>query len=88
MAIGSGMGVEIRPRNAFDVSLLFAEQSAGYLLEIDNARLTEVGPLASRIDAVCERIGTVTEETDLVVENLFSVSVDKLTKAWRGTLDW
>jgi phosphoribosylformylglycinamidine synthase len=88
MAIGSGLGVEIRPSRALKEAGLFAEHSAGYLLEIDNARLGDVAPLAGRVDALCERIGTVTVESAVSVENAFTASIDELTKAWRGTLDW
>lgn len=88
MAIGSGLGIEIRPSKSLSETGLFTEHSAGYLLEIDNARLSDVAPLASKVDAACERVGTVTREAVVSVEGGLSVSLDELTRAWRGTLDW
>ncbi len=88
MAIGSGLGVELRASTRMKELGWFTEHSAGYLLEIEQGRAGEIAPLVSKSDAVYERIGTVTEEALLIVDGEVSVDIDEMTKAWRGTLDW
>ena len=79
MCIGSGLGAAL---DAFDNP--FGEHSAGYVLEIDPAKLATI---AAPSEAKVERVGTVTGEATLVA-GASSATVAELTSAWRGTLDW
>jgi phosphoribosylformylglycinamidine synthase len=94
MAMGGNLGVELRASKKIKEIGWFAEHQAGYLLEIAQGRAGEIAPMASAVNVFYERIGTVetTREPDqeimLTVVDEFAVSIDALTKAWRGTLDW
>jgi phosphoribosylformylglycinamidine synthase len=94
MAIGGNLGVELRASRKIKEIGWFAEHEAGYLLEIAQGRAGEIAPMASAVNVFYERIGTVEkprefdEEPTLTVVDDFSATIDSLTKAWRGTLDW
>jgi phosphoribosylformylglycinamidine synthase len=74
MCIASGLGVNVRLIDA-----PFAESIGCYLVEAHDGLSLE----NSRI----ESLGKVTREPLLQVQES-RISVDELTRAWRGTLDW
>ena len=85
MCIASGLGIDIR----FDETVAaFCESSATYVIEYNPARLGELGSvLGNRL----EDLGIVTQHDRLrvtVETKTIEISIDDLTGAWRGTLDW
>ena len=88
MVIGGGLGAEVHSTSTIDNIGWFSELDAVYLLEIDRSREAELAPLFAQADFACERIGIVDESRSLKVADGFEVTIDALTVAWRGTLDW
>jgi hypothetical protein len=82
MSIGSGLGVELRASASLESSGWLGEHSAGYLLEVEG----DVGTIPRSVS--CERIGTVQGHATLSIEGGMQASIDEMTRAWRGTLDW
>jgi phosphoribosylformylglycinamidine synthase len=87
MCIGSGLGLLLEP----DDRGFFDEPVGQYLLEFegDDAQFEAMvkGSPALRF----HRLGAVQHSPEIVLhldEEGVHVTVDELTKAWRGTLDW
>lgn len=82
MCIASGYGLSL---HCADIDC-FGESLATYLLETSAANLASVQQLLTG-DASVQVIGTVQAKSSLDI-NATSITVDELTHAWRGTLDW
>jgi phosphoribosylformylglycinamidine (FGAM) synthase-like enzyme len=94
MCIGSGLGASL---DASKLSEPFAESNGRYVIEVHAMGVDQVQSILSRHGAVAEVIGRVSATPRLDVSSStpsrstryeLDVSVDELTRAWRGTLDW
>jgi phosphoribosylformylglycinamidine synthase len=90
MCIASGLGLSVG-RGALKAAAPFEEGPGGYLLEIRGG--LGGGHLKSRLGdvALAVIIGDVHAEAVLVIEDESPparMSIDELTSAWRGALDW
>jgi phosphoribosylformylglycinamidine synthase subunit PurSL len=91
MCIASGFGLSFS-EDAFDYQSAFAEKPGQYLVELTDPMKME--ELRSMFDKVADvvNIGVVQHLPRLqVVRNgkaIWDVTVEAMTKAWRGTLDW
>jgi phosphoribosylformylglycinamidine synthase II len=90
MAIASGLGL-IVSADLFMNDQVFVERPGRYLLEIPADQLDLFkGRFASA--ATVFEVGLVQHLTKLAVtthkERVLEISLDELTSAWRGTLDW
>ncbi len=87
MSIASGLGLDVRFEST---DAAFGERLASYLVEIDPATEAQLQALfAGR--AMLTTIGVVTDRPELkaaVGGDSASLSIEKLTTTWRGTLDW
>lgn len=91
MCIASGLGVSIG-EDAFDYQSAFAEKPGQYLLELSDPR--EMDTLRKLLDSVADivNVGVIQHLPRLSVIRhgrvVWDVSVDDMTEAWRGTLNW
>jgi phosphoribosylformylglycinamidine synthase len=91
MCIASGMGLIVGAELMMSEAA-FAESSGRYLVELRN--IEDVQEIRSELAKYAELIEfglvqhlrklTITSEKERVME----ISIDELTRAWRGTLDW
>jgi phosphoribosylformylglycinamidine synthase len=91
MCIASGMGLIVGAELMMSEAA-FAESSGRYLVELRN--IEDVQEIRSELAKFAELIDfglvqhlrklTITSEKERVME----ISIDELTRAWRGTLDW
>ena len=93
MCIASGLGLAVTDSRDRDDGWMFREFSGGYLLELPAARFAQAHDLlSSDADIECIAIGQVVDQPRLSVSTLrdtvMDLSIDQLTGAWRGTLDW
>ena len=88
MCIGSGLGLLLEP----DDRGFFDEPRGQYLVEFDGEDRDLAALERAAGDAlVLHRLGSITQSPELVLhldQEGVQVSVDELTRAWRGTLDW
>jgi phosphoribosylformylglycinamidine synthase len=91
MSIASGLGVTIG-EETFDYQSAFAEKPGQYLVEIADPMKVET--LRSLLDGVADliHVGVFQHLPRLTVlrggRAVWEVTVDEMTAAWRGTLDW
>ena len=87
MCIASGLGLDFGKASLGDD--WFTERVGGYWLELPDRSADE--ELNRRLKGVGQTIemATVTDRPDLVIPaEKTEVSIEELTRAWRGTLDW
>jgi phosphoribosylformylglycinamidine synthase len=85
MCIASARGLLLEP----DDRLFFEEPRGQYLVELEGDQ--ELSPADVPAGLRVHRLGTVTHAADLVLhldDAAAQASVETLTRAWRGTLDW
>jgi phosphoribosylformylglycinamidine synthase len=91
MAIASGIGLRLASPILGD-QFAFAESSGRYLVQLSNAGSLKL--LRNQLGATgfVSELGTTTSSPDLTIEipggKSLEISLDDLTKSWRGTLDW
>ena len=91
MCIASGFGLSMG-EEAFDYQSAFAEKPGQYLVELSDP--TKMDELRKLVDSVADivNVGVVQHLPRLQViragKVVWDLSVDDMTKAWRGTLDW
>jgi phosphoribosylformylglycinamidine synthase len=85
MCIASGIGIAVEPAEG-----LFDETTGSYLVEVrDAGRVAEISAECAQRGIACRRFGlTLSRPVFSLVESTQDISIDELTKAWRGTLDW
>ena len=88
MCIGSGLGLLLEPEDRG-----FTDEPRGqYLVEFEgDEQDVEAAGRAAGGAFTFHRLGPVTQSPELVLhldDGAEQVSVDELTRAWRGTLDW
>lgn len=93
MCIASGLGLAITDPRDRDPGWAFEEVLGAYLLELPGERFAEAHGLLSGDDEIeCVALGQVVDQPRLAVSTLrgavMDASVQELTTAWRGTLDW
>jgi phosphoribosylformylglycinamidine synthase len=86
MAIASGLGVALRPDALGDDP--FAESVGRYVVEVSLDSQAAVLEHFAAAGMTITPLGKVTSDATLTTGDALNVSVDELTKAWRGTLDW
>ena len=88
MCIASGLGAEVRLQDA----LLFRETPGCYVIEYKPEHGDEIKDLFDSLRLTFEPCGSVVASPRLRVHNfkesVADLSVDEMTRAWRGTLDW
>jgi phosphoribosylformylglycinamidine synthase len=88
MAIASGLGAEVRLAD----NLLFREMPGCYVLEYAADDHDELKDLIDSLRLTFEPCGQVSPAAVLKIDNYKGtggeLSVEEMTKAWRGTLDW
>ena len=89
MCIASGFGLAVHP-GVYDSRDAFVEMPGRYLIELRTGSVDAVSKLfASHADVV--DFGVVQKMPEMsggTTQAMKPVSVDELTRAWRGTLDW
>ncbi|WP_428939046.1 phosphoribosylformylglycinamidine synthase subunit PurS [Fontivita pretiosa] len=94
MCIASGLGLRL---NSAPADELFAEGNGRYLVEVNPTGIQALRELAAAHGAALVELGSVREQPVLEMSPSapdrpsqvdLHVSVDELSKAWRGTLDW
>ena len=83
MCIASGLGAQVKLADA----LLFSETLGGYIVEIKPQSQQALQNCMNVASIQFELIGTVSKDAKLSI-NSGSIEIDRMTKAWRGTLDW
>ena len=87
MCIASGLGLLLEPEDG----LFFDEPRATYLAELASEDEADAAARAAGGAVAFRRLGQVTASPELVLhleDRGVTASVDELTRAWRGTLDW
>jgi phosphoribosylformylglycinamidine synthase len=87
MCIASGLGLLLEPEHG----LFFDEPRATYLAELASEDEADAAARAAGGAVAFRRLGQVTASPELVLhleDSGVTASVDELTRAWRGTLDW
>ncbi|QOV91942.1 phosphoribosylformylglycinamidine synthase subunit PurS [Humisphaera borealis] len=91
MCIGSGLGMAVSVPSQGDPSL-FAELPGRYLLEISKDRFQHATEFFAKQAVALEAFGRVIAEPKLVISEPTAIaaelSIEQMTAAWRGTLDW
>ena len=91
MCIASGIGLTMG-EEAFDYQSAFAEKPGQYLIELHDP--TKLQELRKLVDSVADivNVGVVQHLPRLQViragKVVWDLTIDELTEAWRGTLDW
>ncbi len=92
MAIASGLGLAISIHAGGNEQPFFTEERGAYLAEVPGDRLRELQELARNHGIFFEPRARVLANPRFILssprEIVDEISVDELTKAWRGTLDW
>jgi phosphoribosylformylglycinamidine synthase len=93
MAIASGKGIAIRLPARDIANDAFGDRVASYVVEIERSRFADAeAHFAASSDVRLVAVGRVIDQPKLVLSSerdlLAEVSVDDLTRAWRGALDW
>jgi phosphoribosylformylglycinamidine synthase subunit PurSL len=92
MCIGSGLGMAVLVHDAKDAADVFGEAPGRYLVEVGRTQFAEALKYFESQDVSFKPYGRVLANPHLVVSEanaiVADVSVDEMTKAWRGTLDW
>ena len=91
MSIASGLGLSLA-EEAFDYQGAFAEKPGQYLVELSNPmKMEELRKLFEKVADIVN-VGVVQHLPRLQVVRAgkitWDVTVEEMTKAWRGTLDW
>jgi phosphoribosylformylglycinamidine (FGAM) synthase-like enzyme len=88
MCIASNLGLNLKLQEP----LFFRETPGCYLVEFAPEKLEELTDLFGSLRVSFELCGEVTQEPRMIVSNfrqtVCDASVEEMTKAWRGTLDW
>jgi phosphoribosylformylglycinamidine synthase len=87
MCIAANLGLLLEPENAAD---FFDEPNGQYLFEFEGPE-EDLAALFDPAVARVDRLGAVTESPELVLhldDSATQATVEELTRAWRGTLDW
>ncbi len=91
MCIGSNLGLAVPVRGA-NSPALFAEFPGRYLVEVTKDRFQQATEFFAGHPVSFEAFGRVLADPKLVVSEptrvAAEVSVEEMTRAWRGTLDW
>ena len=70
------------------VSACFAETAGRYLLEIEPARLSDAISMLKSAGIPHTPIGSFTKHDRFVLKHSVDEPIEKLRKAWQGTIDW
>ena len=88
MCIGSGRGLDLKADAA---ETLFLEPPGQYLVEFEHGKSGELQDLARRFGLNLQTLGVVSDNPRLrlsVATGVVEWTVEAMTSAWRGTLDW
>lgn len=88
MCIASGLGADLAPANP---DALLVETVGNYVIETESRTLGDFEQIIRERGGKVRHIGRTSPDPRLVVGSNrtdLQVSVEEMTKAWRGTLDW
>jgi phosphoribosylformylglycinamidine synthase subunit PurSL len=83
---GIGANLDLSAVHANETFAAFCESPSRYVLEVSPDDIKAIGLKLGNLPWT--RLGTLTDSNRLTWPNHLDVTIEELTNAWRGTLDW